>query len=105
MITVVFVFLAMLVVAVSYYLKFRFSGINYTTGSALAVVVFNLFCGFFHMELTQKECMLFYKCFPRLEDDYPVIAWISLICIFLHCFAIPTAWEPWRLFRIRRKVL
>lgn len=84
MITVVFVFLATLAVIVAYYLKFRFSGANYKTGSALAVIVFNVCFGFFHMKLTQEDCMLFYKCFLGLEDDYPVIAWFSLICIFLH---------------------
>jgi hypothetical protein len=75
------------------------------TGSALAVILFNVCFGFFHVKLTKEDCMLFYERFPGLEDNYPVTAWFSLVCIFLHCFAIPTEWEPRRLFRVRRKAL
>lgn len=62
-------------------------------------MLFNLVCGVFHMELTQRGCILLYQCFPNLEDSHPVIVWFSFFCIFLHCLAIPSESEPKRWFR------
>lgn len=64
---------------------------------------YNFILALYHIELTQNGCMLFYKCLPKFEDSYPLIAWTSLVCIFLHCFAIPTEWKPRNLFQARQK--
>lgn len=101
----IFVMCAASGVLTAYYLKFRFSGANYRKLLTIALVFTNSACAFFYIELTQNDCVLFFKCFPDLTKSHPVIEWVALACIFLHCFAIPTEWEPKRLFRIRRKVL
>ena len=104
MIAHVLVVVAISSVILAYILKFRFSGRNYNKFIATSVVLFNGFCVFFYIELTQNDCVLFFKCFPGLIKDNSAVEIVAIAAIFLHCFAIPTEWEPWRLFRLRRKV-
>lgn len=99
------VFSAILGLVLAYVLKFRFSGRNYNKYIAIFLVLLNAFCSFFYIELTQADCVLFFKCFPGLIESSLILEVVATAAIFLHCFAIPTQWEPWRLFRIRRKIL
>ncbi len=103
---IAYVILAFVVLGVvlAYVLKFRFSGKGYNKFIAGVVVLFNGFCGFFYIELTQNECVLFFECFPGLIKNNLIVEIVAVAAIFLHCLAIPTEWEPWRLFRLRRKV-
>lgn len=104
MIAHVLVAFAILGVLLAYILKFRFSGKNYNKFIAVFVVLFNGFCGFFYIELTQNDCVLFFKCFPNLIKNNSIVEIVAIAAIFLHCFAIPTEWEPWRLFKLRREI-
>jgi len=103
MIAYLFVTCATLGVLFCYYLKYRFSGKNYKTPTAAAIIFTNTVLAFSYIELTQNECILFFECFPGLVKN-TVIEWVAAAYIFLHCFAIPTQWEPWRLFRFRRRL-
>lgn len=94
MITHVLLFGAILGVVLAYILKYRFSGRNYNKFIACFVVLFNGFCGFFYIELTQRDCVLFFKCFPGLIRSNLIVEIVATAAIFLHCFAIPTQWEP-----------
>ena len=104
MTTYIFLPCAIVGVIFCYYLKYRFSGQNYKTPAAVAIMFTNAVLVFSYIELTQNECILFYECFPGLVENHSAVEWVAVACIFLHCFAIPTQWEPWRLFRFRRKL-
>lgn len=104
MIAHVLVFFAALGVALAYIFKYRFSGRSYNKLIAASLVFLNGFCVLFYIDLTQRDCMLFFKCFPGLMKNDLIVEIVATAAIFLHCFAIPTQWEPWRLFRIRRKI-
>ena len=103
MITAIFFAVTVPTLIIAFILKSRFSGENYSTRSTIGSMLFNLVCGVFHMALTQSGCLLFYQCFPNIEDSHPVILWLSFFCILLHCLAIPSEWEPRRWFRKKNK--
>lgn len=88
--------------ATAFFLRARFSGKNFKLLYFIPCVIFNLFLAAFYMELVDKSCILFYGCFPTLHDNFPVIVWTSLVCIFVHCMVFPVEWEPKRWFRKRR---
>jgi len=103
MIAYALVVAALLGVATAHYVKLRFSGKYYRSSVTKVILLCNCACVIFYIELMKNECVFFFKCFPGLLKEFPVIGWLAIICLFLHCCAIPTIWEPRRFFRFRRK--
>lgn len=87
----------------AWFLKVRFSGRNYTKPRFLVIIFINVLFGIFYLELMKNDCVLFFRCFPELFKGNLLVECVAIVSLFLHCCAIPTIWEPRRLFRIRRK--
>lgn len=101
--TAAFIFSSSLVLFVSYWLRRRFSGKNFTGVHFLLCVACNFPFGIFHLEIIANSCIKFIGCFPNLHFDYPVLSWFAFACVFLHCFAFPVESEPRWILRKKPK--
>lgn len=103
MITFLFILIASGGLATNYLLRQYLSSENLKPYTFLLCVLFNLLFIFTHMKIVYQKCIIFLGCFPHLHEDYPIIAWTSLLYLFLHCFASPVRWTPKGWFRKKTK--
>lgn len=94
MTTLFFILIASGCLVAVYLLRLYFSSENLKFYTFLLCVFFNLLFIFTHMKIVYQKCIIFLGCFPHLHEDYPIIAWTSLLYLFLHCFASPVRWTP-----------
>lgn len=85
-----FFMVAFFSVSVAYLLNRCFSGPGLNGYKYLLCVAFNCPFGFYYLRIVDSGCLAFQGCMDKTRGDYPLIAWIALLCAILHAFSFPT---------------
>lgn len=90
MIVWVFPIIAICGVAIAYWLKFYLSGERLNSITFFSFMIFNGFFVVPYMDILYYDNFLFLGHRPDILYDFPAIGWAALLCVILHCFALPT---------------
>ncbi|MGE8392387.1 hypothetical protein HFV04_023820 [Pseudomonas sp. BIGb0427] len=93
MIPGLFVLLSISAVVVAFVLRHKSSGDAFSGWRFLGCLAFNLFFVTYHLRFQDNGYLLLLGEYSALEGQYPVVGWVSLLAMLLHCFASPVKWR------------
>lgn len=92
-VNVTFFLFVILGILFSYYLRYRFSGLDIKPWQFVVSMVSILCFLFNYSYFLDESCLMLIVCYPDIRDEYPDINWVVGVVIFLHCLGGPIRWR------------